>query len=60
ELPGGGVEPEEPLVEGAARECHEETGYRFIPSSLTPFHVEEAWFRGSRGTHHHALIFIFQ
>src|SRR5206468_1369152 len=36
ELPGGGVEVHELLVEGAARECLEETGYRFVAASVSP------------------------
>ncbi len=60
ELPGGGVEPGEALLEGAERECREETGHRFVASSPAPFCVEEAWFRSSRGTFLHAIIFIFQ
>jgi 8-oxo-dGTP pyrophosphatase MutT (NUDIX family) len=59
-VPGGAVEVGEPLIEAAERECHEETGYRFIAASLAPVHVEEAWFKGSRGGYSHAVIFVFQ
>lgn len=60
ELPGGGVEAGEALLEGAARECREETGYRFVAASPAPYHVEEAWFWTSRGGYAHAVIFVFQ
>lgn len=60
ELPGGGLEAAESLLKGAARECHEETGYRFIPAAPAPFHVQEAWFRGTQGSYSHAVIFVFQ
>jgi 8-oxo-dGTP pyrophosphatase MutT (NUDIX family) len=60
ELPGGGADPGGLLVEAAARECHEETGYQFVPWSAAPFHVEEAWLRGSRGGYNHAVAFIFR
>lgn len=60
ELPGGGVEPVETLVEGATRECWEETGYRFHATSRAPIVVNEQFFylRGKR-TFHHSLILIF-
>jgi 8-oxo-dGTP pyrophosphatase MutT (NUDIX family) len=59
ELPGGGLEADEALLEGAARECHEETGYRFVASSPMPMHVEEAWFGGTWG-YAHAVVFVFR
>jgi 8-oxo-dGTP pyrophosphatase MutT (NUDIX family) len=56
-LPGGRVEAEESLVEGAERECREETGYRFVASSPAPFDVQEAWFGGGpRGTRSRAYF----
>ena len=45
ELPGGGVGVGELLAEGAARECYEETGYRFVPDGAEPFHVAEGFVR---------------
>lgn len=36
ELPGGEVEVGETLLEGATRECWEETAYHFIPDSSGP------------------------
>jgi 8-oxo-dGTP pyrophosphatase MutT (NUDIX family) len=61
ELPGGRVEVEEALLEAAERECHEETGYRFVAASSAPLHLQESWFfkRGS-ASFHHAVVFVFQ
>jgi len=59
ELPGGQVEPDEALVEGAARECMEETGDRFVTSSPAPVDVQEAWFEGPAG-HRHAVACVFR
>jgi 8-oxo-dGTP pyrophosphatase MutT (NUDIX family) len=59
ELPGGAVRPEETLLEGVARECLEETGYRFATATFAPVHVAEQYFfhRGAR-TYHHSLLFV--
>lgn len=60
ELPGGGVAPVETLVEGATRECWEETGYHFHATSPAPVSLGEQFFylRGKR-TFHHSLIVVF-
>lgn len=44
ELPGGGVAVYETLLEGAARECLEETGYRFVATDPAPVYVGELFF----------------
>jgi 8-oxo-dGTP pyrophosphatase MutT (NUDIX family) len=44
ELPGGGVAVHETLLEGAARECLEETGYRFVAAGPAPLYVGEQFF----------------
>jgi 8-oxo-dGTP pyrophosphatase MutT (NUDIX family) len=59
ELPGGGVEAAESLLEGAARECYEETGYRFVASAPDPVHVQEVWWGTPRG-YAHGVIFVFR
>lgn len=38
DLPGGGVHPDEGIVDGAVRECWEETGHRFTPGALPVIH----------------------
>ena len=62
ELPGGGVEVHELLVEGAARECYEETGYRFVPKSAAPFYVGEGFicWNPERGDYYHMIAAIFE
>lgn len=60
ELPGGQVEADEALLEGAERECREETGYRFLASSPVPVHVQEAWFGGVPAGYRHAVLFVFR
>jgi 8-oxo-dGTP diphosphatase len=59
ELPGGQVDADEALVEGAERECREETGYRFVAASPVPVHMQEAWFAGPAG-YRHAVVFVFR
>jgi 8-oxo-dGTP pyrophosphatase MutT (NUDIX family) len=61
ELPGGEVEATETLVEGAARECWEETGYRFRPTCPHPSYVDEQFFyRRGKKTFHHSLVIVFE
>jgi 8-oxo-dGTP pyrophosphatase MutT (NUDIX family) len=61
ELPGGGVELEEPLPAGAARECFEETGYRVTPAA-DPLHVSEQLFfwQGDVPHYWHAVAVFFR
>ena len=43
--PGGGLDPDESLVDGAARELFEETGLRCDPAALgEPVHAEQTLF----------------
>jgi 8-oxo-dGTP pyrophosphatase MutT (NUDIX family) len=60
ELPGGAVEPTEPIAAAAAREVLEETGYSFVPDRGGPVHVDEMWFwkRGSASFHHSLLCVV--
>jgi ADP-ribose pyrophosphatase YjhB (NUDIX family) len=44
-LPGGGVAVHETLLEGAARECREETGYTFVAAGPEPVYLGELFFR---------------
>lgn len=62
ELPGGAVEVHELLVEGAARECREETGYRFIATSPAPIHVGEQFvgWELNPTVYHHAVAVVFE
>lgn len=60
ELPGGGIEIElqETLVEGAGRECREETGYRFTPDADGPrFIAESFFFLHAPARYCHSLMF---
>jgi 8-oxo-dGTP diphosphatase len=60
ELPGGGVEPGESLLEGAVRECWEETGYCFAPIDSEPYFAAEEFFcHKQRTMFRHSLIFAF-
>jgi len=44
-LPGGGVEVHVTLLEGAVRECREETGYPFVAAGPEPVDLGERFFR---------------
>lgn len=58
DLPGGEVEPGESLVEGAMRECWEETGYHFTPDFDRPVHIGDQWyFEDDDETYRHSLFF---
>ena len=60
ELPGGGIENGEALLDGAMRECYEETGYRFVGDSAEPFYVTEAWFGTSGKRYVHGVVFVYR
>ncbi len=62
ELPGGGVEVEETLLQGAARECFEETGYRPTGIGPDPLYVGEQFFfwRGDGPHYWHAVSVVFR
>lgn len=60
ELPGGGVELEESLAEGAKREFFEETGYRAKVISDQPIYVEDAFFYAKDiDLYARSLLFVF-
>ena len=62
ELPGGGVEVHELMVDGAARECLEETGYRFVAASAEPFYVGEGFvcWNPEQGVYYHMIGAVFR
>jgi 8-oxo-dGTP pyrophosphatase MutT (NUDIX family) len=60
ELPGGGIEPDESLIEGIVRECYEETGYSIQIKSMTPFYTnEENFYHLHENKYYHSLIFAY-
>ncbi len=60
ELPGGEVEIEETLLEGARREVWEETGYHLASIGAAPLHFEEMFFYESHTRRYrHTIVAIF-
>lgn len=59
DLPGGGVEldTQETLVDGAIRECWEETGYRFTPTAAPQFVAELFFLLRQPDQFCHSLLF---
>ena len=61
ELPGGEVMTGESLLEGARRECWEETGYSFHTHDTWPTYAGEQWyFDHSDSGYRHSLFFSFR
>jgi len=44
ELPGGGVEIDETILEALSREVYEETGYKIIVKNKQPLYIEDNYF----------------
>jgi 8-oxo-dGTP diphosphatase len=61
EPPGGVVEHDESVLDAAVRECWEETGYRFVPSSDNPICILEHNYLAPRDkSYQHSLMLAFQ
>lgn len=61
ELPGGGTNVCEPLVEGAVREVFEESGYRAKVLNNIPFYTRENFFYArSVDEYWHAILMFFR
>lgn len=60
DFPGGGVEVEERVIDGLAREFYEETGYRVEVDPAPLFIGENDFYYGTAGPFCHALIMIFR
>jgi 8-oxo-dGTP pyrophosphatase MutT (NUDIX family) len=50
------------MVDGAARECLEETGYGFVSASAEPFYVGEGFvcWNPERGVYYHMIGAVFR
>jgi 8-oxo-dGTP pyrophosphatase MutT (NUDIX family) len=61
EPPGGVVEMHESVLDAAVRECWEETGYRFVPSSDSPICILERNYLLPRDkSYQHSLMLAFR
>lgn len=61
ELPGGEVLAGETLLDGARRECWEETGYSFQPIDPSPAYIGEQWyFEDEDGSFRHSLFLAWR
>lgn len=59
EIPGGGLEIGEDLVECAIREVKEETGFDVIADSEAPAYIKKDLSVGSEDNYEHGLIFYY-
>jgi 8-oxo-dGTP diphosphatase len=57
ELPGGGIQIGESIIDGLRRECLEETGYSIRVTSEQPFFVTEGKFFYGPGFYHSVCLF---
>ena len=61
ELPSGEVLAGESLLDGATRECWEETGHAFQPIDPSPAYVGEQWyFEDEDASFRHSLFFAWR
>jgi len=54
----GHLEPDEDLIEGALRECREETGLRLAAADLDPVFADVALYRTTRGILKRVVMFL--
>jgi 8-oxo-dGTP pyrophosphatase MutT (NUDIX family) len=60
ELPGGGIEEKEMILDGIRREFYEETGYQVGFPSKTPFHVSERnFYHRHEEKFYHSIVMVY-
>lgn len=60
EIPGGGVDLDEFILDGCVREVREETGFDVEVTDRTPFFLKENWYHAfyfSKGFYHGVMVF---
>ena len=60
DLPGGGIEPHESIIEGLTREFYEETGYRIAVDPHPVFVSETNFYEISPDDYCHAVMFYYR